>query len=90
MVSLFPWHHLYFWYAAAKAAMLATPDVKILPRGATLKAVAGITLVGNLSVLYRLYRLGCRFSIDFYLVDARMRRNKILLWGIASLPRPLA
>ena len=87
MVSLFPWHHLYFWYAAAKAAMLATPDVKILPRGATLKAVAGITLVGNLSALNR---LGCRFSIDFYLVDARMRRNKILLWGIGSLPRPLA
>ena len=39
--SLLPWHNLYFWYAAASAARLASPGVKILPCRATLRAVAG-------------------------------------------------
>lgn len=38
---LFPWHNLYFWYAAASAARVSKPAVKILPKGATLKAIAG-------------------------------------------------
>lgn len=37
---LFPWHNLYFWYAAASAARVSKPAVKILPKGATLKAIA--------------------------------------------------
>ena len=39
--GLFPWHNLYFWYAAASAAKVSRPGVKILPKGATLKAIAG-------------------------------------------------
>ena len=39
--ALFPWHHLYFWYAASSAARISRPEVKVLPRGATLKALAG-------------------------------------------------
>jgi len=38
--ALFPWHNLYFWYAACSAAQTARPGVKILPWGATLKAIA--------------------------------------------------
>lgn len=38
--ALFPWHHLYFWYAASSAARISRPEVKVLPRGATLKALA--------------------------------------------------
>ena len=39
--GLFPWHNLYFWYAASSAAKMVRPGIKIFPRGATLKAVAG-------------------------------------------------
>lgn len=38
--ALFPWHNLYFWYAASSATRITRPGVKILPRGATLKALA--------------------------------------------------
>lgn len=38
--ALFPWHNLYFWYAASSFAKRVKPGVKILPRGATLKAMA--------------------------------------------------
>ncbi|XP_073232579.1 protein arginine N-methyltransferase 7-like [Porites lutea] len=38
--ALFPWHNLYFWYAASSVAQITRPGVKILPRGATLKALA--------------------------------------------------
>ncbi|KAL9975281.1 hypothetical protein ACROYT_G012431 [Oculina patagonica] len=38
--GLFPWHNLYFWYAAARAAKICRPGVKILPQSATLKAIA--------------------------------------------------
>lgn len=39
--ALFPWHNLYFWYAASSIARIVKPGVKILPCGATLKAIAG-------------------------------------------------
>ena len=39
--GLFPWHNLYFWYAAVSAAKTDRPGVKIVPQGATLKAMAG-------------------------------------------------
>ena len=42
--GLFPWHNLYFWYAAVSAAKMNRPGVKIVPQGATLKAMAGQAL----------------------------------------------
>lgn len=39
--GLFPWHNLYFWYAAVSAAKINRRGVKIVPQGATLKAMAG-------------------------------------------------
>lgn len=39
--GLFPWHNLYFWYAAVSAAKINRPGVKTVPQGATLKAMAG-------------------------------------------------
>jgi len=38
--GLFPWHNLYFWYAAVSAAKINRRGVKIVPQGATLKAMA--------------------------------------------------
>ena len=46
--GLFPWHNLYFWYAAVAAAKIDRP-VKTVPRGATLKAMAGQNFEVNLA-----------------------------------------
>ncbi|KAK3746416.1 hypothetical protein QZH41_012762, partial [Actinostola sp. cb2023] len=37
--SLFPWHSLFFWYASAKLRQLMDSDVKIMPKGGTLKGI---------------------------------------------------
>lgn len=47
--GLFPWHNLYFWYAAVSAAKTAQPGVKIVPQGGTLKAMAGQAFKVNLA-----------------------------------------
>lgn len=38
--ALFPWHNLYFWYAASSIAKIVKPGVQILPGSATLRAMA--------------------------------------------------
>ncbi|XP_029200545.2 protein arginine N-methyltransferase 7-like isoform X1 [Acropora millepora] len=38
--ALFPWHNLYFWYAASSLANIVKPGAKVVPGSATLRAIA--------------------------------------------------
>ncbi len=39
--SLLPWHNLHFWYASSALRELMAPKCVLLPKRASLKAIAG-------------------------------------------------
>ncbi|EDO27353.1 predicted protein, partial [Nematostella vectensis] len=38
--SLFPWHNIHFWYAVTSIRRHVNKDIKVLPQGGTLRAMA--------------------------------------------------